>query len=150
MLAQNFMTAEALGITEKQRDALIKTLALMDSGKLSHTTSYGAYHPQEREFPGSRAFTGHFNMSEWGYRFDCGTVACIGGTAELLAGERLFSPMTMITLTRTHLPPFLQDLFYPAIGVLCDSWDEITVEQAAMALRSYLTVGHPHWELALA
>lgn len=148
MLAQNFMTAEALGITEKQRDALIKTLALMDSGKLSHTTSYGAYHPQEHGFPGPRAFTGHFNMSEWGYRSDCGTVACIGGTAELLAGERLFSPPN--TLIRTHLPPLLQDLFYPAARTLLDSWDEITVEQAAMALRSYLTVGHPHWELALA
>ena len=34
MLAQSFKTAIELGLSEKQHDALIKTLALLDGGKL--------------------------------------------------------------------------------------------------------------------
>lgn len=141
MLAQNFMTADALGLTVEQHTALIKTLALMDSGKLTHVLA---------EDGGSwgTEFSGGFNMDVWATYSDCGTVACIGGTAELISGRPVHE---LFGLNHWKLPTQLRELFYP--GLVCNNEDfdykKITVAQAAVALRSYLTTGAADWESAL-
>lgn len=130
MLAQSFMAAVDLKITEAQRDALIKTLVLMETGKLQYVEVTGKI----GSFRKTRKFTGHFNMRSWRDEIKgCGTVACIGGTAEMIGNVDF-----------DHIPDGLYQLFFTMYrrngdGVIQD----ITVEQASRALRNYLTTGKP-------
>jgi hypothetical protein len=123
MLAQNFKTADDLGLTDQHLDALIKTLALMDSGKLTHVINYD-----------------YVNMADWSAPSECGTVCCIGGTAEYVGN------ISFGEIKNTNQK--LHDLFYPY--VVEAGWDKITIAQAAIALRSYLTTGDARWDLAVA
>lgn len=75
MLAPNFLSAEALGITEEQQEALIITLRAFESGSVG---------PDE------------FDMGDW--------LCCIGGWAEKLAeNEELFSPPSAFPLELNKL-----------------------------------------------
>lgn len=156
MLAQNFKTANDLQITELVRDSLIKVLVLMETGKLKHVPDV----PETDipKFDNTRKFEGKFNMNNWGnvpYE-GCGTVACIGGTAELVGGFQFNSnyslyprPADLFEVCANHsssLPPDLFELFYPHNT---PNWADITVKQAATALRSYLTTGKANWKEAL-
>lgn len=137
MLAQNFKTAAELGITEAQKAALIKTLALLDGGKLKH-------HPDlPTGWSPGETFSGHFNMNWWSVPSECGTVCCIGGTAEMIGNVR-FDP--------DERPRALSRLFFPNRDLTkkLAPYDSITPSQAAIALRSYLTTGDARWDLALA
>lgn len=138
MLMQNFMSAADLNITEEQKDALCKTLVVFETGKVKHVS---------RDFvenspitTNESSFSGLFNMRSWGAGCvvqECGTIACIGGTAELLAGKSIF-------MYRSEYTDALYDLFFPS---LCgNDWYNITVEQASQALRNYLTNGKPDWK----
>lgn len=136
MLAQNFKSASALGITEPQKEALMKTLVLLETGKLVHEKTDSAWFPDTGE-----DFTGHFNMRQWNAAVHgCGTVACIGGTAELV-GKVSFQD------DRSRMDAALTNLFMPEPE---SSWNDITPTQAAIALRSYLTTGDARWDLAVA
>lgn len=131
MLMQNLRTAAELDITELQRDALVKTLVLLETGKLVHVP--------ETEMDYSKCverrsrFTGHFNMMDVMFEHSCGTVACIKGTAELISGVIVQGPEA------------LDELFYTRYM----HGRDITPEQAATALRSYLTTGNARWDLAV-
>lgn len=141
MLAQNFKTAIDLGISEAQADALRKTLVLLETGKLQYFDVSNLYNSQR--FCGHpREFSGHFNMETFGTRHECGTAACIAGTAELISG---------IKFVGMDRPDALENLFYgdDASGNQL-SLSEITPSQAATALRSYLTTGDARWDLAVA
>jgi hypothetical protein len=130
MLAQNFKSADDLGITEPQHQALRKTLVLLETDKLAHVE------PVDR-CADRGSFTGHFNMCEWNTASACGTVCCIGGTAELI-GNVKFEPQ--------GLPEGLDELFFPnAFRV-----EDVTPSQAATALRAYLTTGDAKWHEAVA
>lgn len=137
MLMQNFKAADDLGITEPQKDALIKTLVLLETGKLVHVPKY-----QIKSLEGDSGFTGHFNMNSWTVEGSCGTVACIGGTAELVGGLERDSLEDV-----TNRNAELDLLFYPNLGRY--DWGLVTVEQAATALRSFLTTGSARWDLAV-
>src|SRR4051812_11997508 len=102
MLMQNFKAADDLGITEPQKDALIKTLVLLETNQL-------IYVERQRLQPGKQSdpFTGGFNMSYWHSLHDCGTAGCIGGTAEKVGSVQFM-----------YLPDRLEDLFYPQ--EICD------------------------------
>src|SRR4051812_17816659 len=76
----------------------------------------------------------NFRMDDW----DCGTAACIGGWA-----DRLFN----VDFNRRDPNAGLDELFM-ATGVA--QWGDITEEQAAIALRNYLTTGRPRWAEAVA
>lgn len=134
MLAQNFKTAAELDLTAHEHDALIKTLALLDTGKLIHVP--------EIVWGGSafESFTGHFNMNEWHAYAECGTVCCIGGTAERLSAGK-------VNFDEERGSP-LYELFYAERRPRGMSLKDITVPQAGMALRSYLTIGDARWDLA--
>jgi hypothetical protein len=132
MLMQNFKSSADLGITEPQKDALIKTLKLLETGKLRHI-------PEQEIRPSMDAhgYADLFNMCFTFATSDCGTAACIKGTAEIISG---------VKFDVFHLTPDLSDLFYA--WAPCRSYDPST-SQAATALRSYLTTGEPRWDLAV-
>lgn len=133
MLAQSFLSAADLGITEPQRDALQKVLVLLETGKLAHED------PDDCVADQSANFTGHFNMSWWRNKHSCGTVACIGGTAEMIGD---------VTFDR-FISPALEDLFH-ARSIPMFPLSSVTTAQAARALRSYLTCGDARWAEAVA
>lgn len=136
MLMQNFMSAADLGITEPQKDALIKTLVLMETGKLEHSKAFD-FDRFDEVLP---RFTGEFNMRYWAAPgTNCGTIACIGGTAELI-GDVDFSYQGNRDLL---------SLFQPQT-VSIDRWGDITPAQAARALRSFLQTGDAKWSEAVA
>jgi len=131
MLAQSFLSAADLGITEPQKEALMKTLVLLETGKLKHVP----WSPDMRHVDSKgRTFDGYFNMAASFAIADCGTVACIRGTAMMISGEDFMSPM----------PDGLKQLFYHWKGGDPDD------SQAATALRSYLTTGDAKWHEAVA
>lgn len=140
MLAQNFKPAAELKLTELQKEALIKTLVLLETEKLKH-----AY--PDRRISEPDGFTGHFNMSWWELPAACGTICCIGGTAELIGDLR---PDELDKATYDN--PALKNLFYPGRGGprISVEMQHITPDQAATALRSYLTIGDARWDLAVA
>ena len=131
MLAQSFQSAADLGISEPQKEALMKTLVLLETGKLVHATEFN------HDF-GEEAFSGHFNMAHWKDTASCGTVCCIGGTAELIGGVDLSTTM--------GADGSLQELFCPSDVA---DWKSVTPAQAARALRSYLTTGDAKWTEAV-
>jgi len=135
MLAQNFKAANDLHITEEQKAALCKTLVLLETNKLTHVAP-------SSEGDDEATFSGHFNMCNWAARHGCGTIGCIGGTAEMV-GQVSFGYIYGI---QHHA---LKDLFLPS-DVPLPQWGNITTAQAASALRSYLTTGDARWDLAVA
>lgn len=140
MLAQNFKTADELGIQEDWRAALAKTLVLLETGKLRLADTIH----QKFDNEAKRKFDGLFNMSCWGsVAHRCGTIACIGGTAELVGNVSFGHHLSHIT----ELPIELHELFYVKRHNI--DWHRITPSQAATALRSYLTTGDARWDLAV-
>lgn len=141
MLAQSFQAAADLGISEAQKEALMKTLVLLETGKLE----YAPTDDLEDDPEGHRAFSGKFNMSSWAAHDECGTVCCIGGTAEIIGNVSfggVYGPAYETVDARLHR------LFYPEMGA--SRWSLITPAQAARALRSYLTTGDAKWAEAVA
>lgn len=132
MLAQSFMSAADLGVTEPQRDALQKVLVLLETGKLKHIPE------KEINFiePEEDHFSGMFNMGWTTVGHSCGTVGCIKGNAELISGVELSS----------YQNDALHELFYTVEM----NGRDITTSQAARALRSYLTTGDANWAEAVA
>lgn len=135
MLAQSFLTAEELEITEAQKDALCKTLVLLETGKLQH---FDMNTISDDYFENEAAFSGHFNMATFGSNHECGTAACIAGTAELISG---------VQFVRECRSDELEELFY--VTSIDIEMNAITPSQAATALRSYLTTGDARWDLAV-
>jgi hypothetical protein len=126
MLAQNFMKAVDLGISSDDVEALVAVLGMLERGEVTH-------HPSETECRDG------FNMKHYGH---CGTTQCIAGLADRLYGVGLCCRHL------NSLPGPLDDLFCgPQFG---KHNEDITVEQAATALRNYLTHGEPRWDEALA
>ena len=138
MLTQNFKSAADLGLTDQEHSALITTLGMMERGEIKF------FDVSKCEDIGhGTEFTGLFNLGEWAEKYTCGTVACIGGTAELVGKL----PRNSIN-DKCDILSDLDDLCYPAFtGAIYNS---TTVEQAAKALRSYLTTGKANWAEALA
>lgn len=136
MLMQNFKSADELGISEPQADALRKTLVLLETGKLRHVSFRELGDHVRRDF----IFSGQFNMSTYGYSHACGTAACIGGTAELISDAKFIG---------VDRPNALTELFYMD-SVDNQDMDDVTPAQAARALRSYLTCGDAKWSEAVA
>lgn len=141
MLAQNFKTADDLGLSESQFSALSKTLVLLETGKLKLADVGNKF-----DHKAKRKFDGLFNMSCWGtVSHICGTIACIGGTAEII-GDVSFGNWIE---HKEKLSPNLYELFYARDIIDMYRWNDITPSQASVALRSYLTTGEANWKLAV-
>ncbi len=130
MLAQNFKTAADLGISEAEVDALIKVLGMLERGDLVQS-SYR--HPQ---------VPNGFNMSITDNKTDCGTVGCIMGWCRFVAGNKVFDAFS----SNYKMPDAVTELF-----MFGDNRRHmVSVDQAAIACRSYLTTGDANWAEALA
>ncbi len=133
MLMQNFKPAADLGISEAQKEALMKTLVLLETGKLTHVPL-----PDGEGGLRTFGFSHLFNMGDWGTPSPCGSICCIGGTAELIGGleeNELFKA--------SHSNRGLDTLFFSCSGMSANT------SQAARALRSYLTTGDAKWTEAV-
>lgn len=134
MLAQNFMPPATLGLSDKEFEALVKVLGMFERGEVVHWS--GHWDGKPCQIPNA------FNMRLW----SCGTAHCIGGWAGTIIGER-----TLQEKTSSRFTDGLSLLFYPRTNYLNFPMNhEITVDQAASALRNYLTTGQPNWDEATA
>lgn len=126
-------TAEELMITEDQRCALVKALAFLQEDKIK-------YHPLEGPILGygDKGKVDYFNMRAWRRKYDCGTVCCIGGTAQALSGTS-FPNASVFENQNLH------NLFYPNNQ---KAWNA-TPRQAARALSNYLSTGRASWQTAM-
>lgn len=123
MLAQNFKTAEELGLTDKGLVAMTQVLRMLESGELVWTPQGHFIHKG-------------FNMSPvWDEKPDCGTVGCIAGWSNHLAGRECVwinhSPAQRQRVLNLIMPP--------------QPRNQYTVDQAAKALRSFLVTGEADW-----
>lgn len=134
MLVANYLSAEDLGIAEHHRDALIEVLRRFEAGEIEKAPGEIEVKPKKstnREF---------FHLNVWNESCSCGTVRCIGGWAEHIAG-RIFGDS----------PYGLRILCFPGLDIddHVDAYNA-SVEQAAHALRNYLTLGEPRWAEVMA
>lgn len=136
MLAQNLKTPAELNLQERHHRALVLTLNALERGELRHVpvTKFEFVKWDDANAP----FTMHFNMSTWRGTHRCGTVCCLGGTAEYLGG---LCVRELDALTRRNGCNVLADLFYP------EDMNDILPERAAQVLRHYLTTGVVNWQL---
>ena len=127
-----FKSPEKLGLTQAERDALIKTLLMMEAGKMEPISTMEQVNSRLPE--GSYGFS----MAVWNTAYPCGTICCIGGNAELLGDL----PLKSLSETCSRLSRSGQDdlrrLFYGFGG-------DISPRGAAKALRGYLTTGKTVW-----
>lgn len=128
MLAQNFKSAAELGLKEDQRAALEAVLRMLERKELKNSDL-------------SCTIKNGFNMSRVWLENECGTVGCMAGWARHLSQrEDMFSFDELVGGPHN-------------ISILFMYGDErrhnVSVEQAAIALRHYLTTGVVDWDSAL-
>ncbi len=134
MLAQNFLPAAYLGLTDRQRDALVKVLAAFERGEVPDAPRRAFFEEVEEGVPTYFCMPFVVGVGE------CGTTACILGWANHLENESVFSLWA-------DMPDELERLF-GVHRMLEDGAYSATVSQAATALRNYLTTGKPRWREA--
>lgn len=141
MLAQNFKTAADLGISEGDIVGLIKVLGMLERREVQHVDV-----PDSSDVRMQPTADHLFNMGNTYIVVDCKTAACIAGTSDLFCGTNFVTKKNK-TLRSKKMPCGLTELFAPSIPEA--EWDFITTDQAAAALRSYLTTGEANWAEAL-
>jgi hypothetical protein len=138
MLARTYLEARKLGLTVKERDALIKILGMLEGGVFIHEWLY-------QPFESGYAVGLAFNMGDF-----CGTTGCIAGWSDLLCGTKFMERHCDGDAWRPGRRRNLQDVFYvndDGESLELDfEYDVITPKQAAQALRNYLTLGKPYWQ----
>jgi hypothetical protein len=136
MLANNFMTPSALGISDVEFDSLVRVLGMLERGEI----------PEDE-----------FNMRR--VQHPCRTPACLCGWANHVSGGRAFPLQqhprpTMFSNGGAYGPSWrdfprqLRELFGYG-GRPTDPIYVATPSQAAIALRNFLTSGEPRWGEAL-
>lgn len=138
MLAQNFKTADELKISEEELSAAISVLGMFERGEIVHQTPISNFRDWDAETPIAKR---SFNMACSGVQADCGTIACIGGWMAVLMGYQGKGINAYVNSTRAD------STLYPLFWLRTDI--RITADQAATALRSYLTTGDARWDLAV-
>lgn len=145
MLARSFLSAADLGIADVEQQALVKVLDMLELGELVH----GKY-PLARMFRGSNEFNMAVTLDE---SSECGSIGCLCGWAHLASGRKAFVEIFSSTAENEErnvyaLPTGLRKLF--RFGTQAGALFDIQPEQAAAALRNYLTTGEANWAEAMA
>jgi hypothetical protein len=122
------MTPEDLKIEERDHAALIQVLGMLERGELVHERTRDKGHSFNPQVPNG------FNMECSGTKTACGTVACIGGWVAYLTGRS-----NEYVNSLEELDCSLQELYWGNTN------ERTTPDQAASALRNYLTLGEPRW-----
>src|SRR6476659_10128344 len=118
MLAQSFKTAEELGCSEEMLRAAITVLGMLERGELILVD------PDARSLPPNG-----FNMGVLSRHDGCGTVACIGGWMEIVAGKQSI-------YESIPLADGWHDLFCPRGWGGRFNAHEFTIDLCAKALRA--------------
>lgn len=121
-----FLSAKNLGLTEKRKKALVKTLKLFESGKVKYKEAVRAQFGPVKD---------GFNMAF--YNYPCGTPACVAGWADHFLGRKFF--------VSAHING--RGIQRPLSAIFSDyvTPDKIglnTPKKAAQYLREYLETGH--------
>lgn len=135
MLAQNFKPAAELGFTEIEFRAAVTFLGMLERAEVRHERISDPLSDSCPDRPSG------FNMRCIYGESPCGTTSCICGWIETLAG---IPPRHLAQRTYFLSGSNLRKLFYQKTD------SEISLGQAAVALRNYLTFGEPRWDEALA
>jgi len=146
MLAQNFKTPDELQVTDAEFAALLQVLGALERGELRHYSLRGRRPSLRANVPNG------FSMSEHICQSGCNTVACIAGWAYVFSGRKVFGFNGGIMgafYRNDKLSPALEELFY-MYSQDPGELDTTTPQQAACALRNFLTYGEARWDEALA
>lgn len=122
-----------------ERDTLTKVAEMLESGELKHSP--------DSERAG-------FNMGVTCSKYECGTVACIGGSAYLLEHPNQFEAATeyvngcYVAHNEADLSSGrLEDLYWmTSLRDHSVSYRAITPQQAAIAIRKYLAGSPTLWD----
>ena len=148
----NFLSAAQLHCSEEERDALIQTLALFESGKVPHNP-----HPASRTNLTLPKELSSFNMQYIAENTECGAVGCILGWARYLSndthGYKIFRDLWKLTKEQAALFNIVREGNESKMTLYWHRPDnlftqDITTEHAAVALRTYLETGTPNWKEA--
>lgn len=139
MLARSFMSAAELRISEKPYAALITFLGMLERDEVRHENV-----PEG----GIQLFIQHlnngmpvgFNMKWVAVGKECGTVCCIKGWAECIAGSRIDQ----------YKEGLSQLFFMNGYEAPNNRPEDILPAHAALAINNYLTTGEPSWSEVLA
>jgi hypothetical protein len=127
-----YLSADELGITERERAGLIEVRDDLASGRVKHEPKVH-WTPSFNKDPRATGF----NMRNWTAFSDCGTAHCIGG---FLLARGIYSIMS-------ERSDSLEGLFIPDSDVMLSA---ITVEQAVRAIDHFLAgAANDCWPLAL-
>lgn len=145
-------TAKELGLTLKERAALVWTRDQLAAHKFAERAYIGSFH---------RAGIDMFNMNTFCHvawaGHPCGTSACIGGWMGLrLAGvepvKGIHSPTQAQIWKQSaiidRLETKLAELFYPVRGGYSGTYADITSDQAVVTIDKYLLTGRVDWSHA--
>lgn len=130
MLAQNFKSAEELGLKEVEVQALVTVLRMLEREEIAREAFHMGY-----------------------FKHECRTPACICGWAHQVSRGKAFPELSpqvgpMLLYRRFNESPSIIELF--RVTAVRGSGSDITPAQAAIALRNFLTCGEPRWAEALA
>lgn len=130
MLAQNFKTPVDLEMDEKDFIAHVQFLGILERGEIIYQD---AWRPKGKGFNMSLAFA------------NCGTIGCIYGWTQNMQGKK-------IDQIPDSIPAARHELYCPfqTFDDVHERRNAVTLAQAAIALRNYLTSGEPRWDEALA
>lgn len=144
MLAQSFKTAIELGLEDIELESLISVLGMLERGELKHVSFPDAALRTDEGF--RDAVVGDcFNMARPEINLSCGTIGCIAGWARHISNGAAFGWAYNACNFYHAGTRELCELFAPKRNM-----DAIRPDQAAQALRSFLTTGKAHWKEALA
>jgi hypothetical protein len=133
MPVDRFLPASRLGLEERHRAALILVLEAHERGEL-RDVDYGNVLLTNSA---TAKFSGDFSMTTWMRSYECGTICCIGGTAELLGCLERGELKRLVDGDGGHV---LFDLFYPD-HICCRG-----LAEAMRVLEGFLTRGVVEWE----
>ena len=139
MSNRKLLTAEQLGITQAEYEALLSVRDDLANGRLCHISLKKLEALMESaDYDWYESDATMFNMHEW----SCGTAACIGGWMELKLGNRGY-----FASDHRQSEKSLNDLFYKFPGFNSQDKDP-TPEEAVRAIDRYLTNGPKNpWQL---
>ena len=147
MLAESFLTPADLKMSRKVHAAHIAVLRMLERREVIHVADPhvdgGALFGPGAIVPMNRGF--HMAVvcaDSW-----CGTTCCIGGWVMVVASNKLDSAKrTFFCLDTLITSKAQRSLYYPPEEY---EMHKIGVQEAAQALRNFLTHGEPRWKEVL-
>jgi hypothetical protein len=140
------LTHKKLGIQKWEYEGLLQLLVDLKTGKFQHVSN-PVYVSKTSKRP-------LFNMEYGGTKFDCGSVACIGGWLYTQSKNLKKKDVTWVDLNNAAeytggsrgRSPVLGRLFYPPEDY---EYSKIKMSHAAQAILNFLMTGDPMWEKVL-